>query len=77
MLDNGGLGLRNLADQNKIFLLKLGYYLLSNTDALWVKVLRKKYNVQGVIPTSICRSKCSYVWKSLIRVWPEIIGNVY
>lgn len=44
-LKNGRLGLRQLADQNKLFLLKLGYHLLSNTDSLWIQVLGRKYNV--------------------------------
>lgn len=29
-LDSGGLGVRKLSDQNKIFLMKLGFRLLSN-----------------------------------------------
>ncbi|KAK8363061.1 hypothetical protein V6Z12_A03G138500 [Gossypium hirsutum] len=62
---------------NKIFLMKLGYRLLANTESLWVQVLRKKYNIQGALPTSISRSNCSFIWKSLERVWPEVMGNVF
>ncbi|KAK5825590.1 hypothetical protein PVK06_020446 [Gossypium arboreum] len=44
-LDSDGLDLRKLCDQKKIFLMKLGYRLLANTESLWVRVLRKKYNM--------------------------------
>ncbi|KAK5793185.1 hypothetical protein PVK06_034323 [Gossypium arboreum] len=60
-LDSGGLGLRKLCDQNKIFLMRLGYGLLANTDSLWVRVLRKKYNVQWVLPNSISQSNCLFI----------------
>ncbi|KAG8503470.1 hypothetical protein CXB51_001436 [Gossypium anomalum] len=76
-LDSGGLGLRKLCDQNKIFLMKLGYHLLVNTESLWVWILRKKYNVQGALPNSISRRNCSFIWKSLSPVWPEVVGNVF
>ncbi|KAK8335871.1 hypothetical protein V6Z11_A09G084700 [Gossypium hirsutum] len=35
-IDNRGLGLRSLANQNRVFLLKLGFQLLTNMEALWV-----------------------------------------
>lgn len=31
----GGLGLRSLITQNKIFLMKLGFQILTNTEAPW------------------------------------------
>lgn len=58
---SGGLGLRKLRDQNKLFLLKLGYQLIINIDAFWVRVLRNKYKVYGLIPSSIQRSNC-LIW---------------
>lgn len=34
LLSNGGLSLRKLGDQNKAFLLKLGFHLITKIDAL-------------------------------------------
>lgn len=77
LLDQGGLGIRKLAYQNTVFLMMLGFRLLSNPEALWVKILRKKHNIQETIPGNIARSNCSFIWKSLMRIWPDIIKNVY
>lgn len=76
-LDRGGLGIRKLREQNKIFLMKLGYRMLSNTESLWVQVLRKKYNVQEIIPISIRRSNGSFIWQSLVKIWPEVTTHVF
>ncbi|KAH1083889.1 hypothetical protein J1N35_023650 [Gossypium stocksii] len=38
----GGLSLRLLKDQNKSFLMKIGFSLISKSDAFWVRVLRSK-----------------------------------
>lgn len=38
-----GLGLRKLRDQNISFLMKLGFKIVSDREALWVQVLRSKY----------------------------------
>lgn len=38
-----GLGFRHLHDQNNSFLLKIGFNLVIEEDALWVRVLRVKY----------------------------------
>ncbi|KAG8479054.1 hypothetical protein CXB51_029680 [Gossypium anomalum] len=62
---------------NKIFLIKLGFQLLTNTDALWVKLIRSKYKLHGVLPNSTDRSNCSYIWRSLANMWPDAIKNVY
>lgn len=49
-VERGGFGIRSLKDQNLVFFLKLGYKLVTNTDALWVTILRNKYNIHGLIP---------------------------
>ncbi|MBA0661421.1 hypothetical protein Goklo_005716 [Gossypium klotzschianum] len=58
--DKGGLGIRGLQDQNKIFLLKMGYNILANTEALWDRLLRNKYNVHGFLPDSIERNNLNF-----------------
>ncbi|KAK5802198.1 hypothetical protein PVK06_029782 [Gossypium arboreum] len=47
-LINGGLGFQNL--KNDSFLLKLGFNLFPNKQALWVKIIRTKYNDTEVYP---------------------------
>ena len=39
----GGLGMKNLELQNKAFITKLCWGLITKPDALWVKVLRSTY----------------------------------
>ncbi|KAF7824072.1 putative ribonuclease H protein At1g65750 family [Senna tora] len=39
----GGLGLRHVREQNKAFMVKLGWGLVNQKDALWARVLRAKY----------------------------------
>ncbi|XP_061353484.1 kinesin-like protein KIN-14B [Gastrolobium bilobum] len=50
--DQGGLGLRKMKDFNRAFIMKVGYGILSNPDALWAKVLRSKYkDIAGTLAT--------------------------
>lgn len=69
---NGGLGIRHLVDQNKLFLLKIGYNMIANPDAFWVRILRNKYKIYGFVPDNIIRSNCSYFWRSLAKIWDEV-----
>lgn len=67
-MERGGLGLLNLVDQNKFFLLKIGYQLLTNTKAFWVQVLQKKYRIDGILSAYIIRTNYSFVWRFLSKV---------
>lgn len=71
-IDQGGLGACKLQDHNYLYLLKLGLNLVMNTEALWVKILRNKDNVFGIIPESLFRNRCSLVWKSIVGVWSDV-----
>lgn len=51
--------------------------MLTDIDALWVQIVRNKYNVCGIMPSCIVRSNCPFIWRSLSRVWPEVVSNVY
>lgn len=55
----------------------MGFRFLTNSDALWVKVLQKKYNIQEFLPMSISRNNGSYIWCSLARIWTDVVANVY
>ncbi|KAH1073528.1 hypothetical protein J1N35_025856 [Gossypium stocksii] len=71
-VEKGGLGIRQLHDQNRLFLLKIGFQLVSKTDSLWVQILRNKYNIHGTIPNVLHRNNCSYVWCSIVKVWDNV-----
>ncbi|KAA3472023.1 reverse transcriptase [Gossypium australe] len=72
----GGLGLRHLNDQNSSFLMKIGFSLVSKSDALWVRILRAKYGWKGQLPETINKNKCSHLWRSLSKLWPSVRENL-
>lgn len=55
----GGLGIRILQEKSKLFLMKFGYKLVTNTNKMWVQVLRNKYKVNGILPDNIHQSNYS------------------
>ncbi|KAE8655645.1 hypothetical protein F3Y22_tig00117021pilonHSYRG00092 [Hibiscus syriacus] len=75
-MTHGGLGLRSLQGQNESFIVKLGYQLLMRPEALWVKVLKSKYKINETLPITFKTKNCSFVWRSLSRVWDSIRENV-
>lgn len=64
-------------DQNKFFLLKFSFQLLPKTDALRVQIMRNKYNMCENLSDTITQSNCSFIWRSLMKVWLEVISNIY
>ncbi|KAL4291581.1 hypothetical protein GQ457_14G017740 [Hibiscus cannabinus] len=56
--------------------MKVGFQLLTDTEALWVRVLKAKYNVTDSLPVSIRRSSCSRLWSGLASVWDAISDSV-
>ncbi|XP_016679196.1 uncharacterized protein [Gossypium hirsutum] len=72
----GGLGFRHLNDQNLSFLMKIGFSLVSKSNALWVRVLCAKYGWKEQFPDSISRNQCSHLWKALSKIWPLLRENL-
>ncbi|KAA3482036.1 RNA-directed DNA polymerase (Reverse transcriptase) [Gossypium australe] len=72
----GGLGLRQLKDQNSSFFMKIGFSLVSKSDMLWVRALRSKYGWKSQLPETISRNQCSHLWRSLSKLWPIIRENL-
>ncbi|KAA3474645.1 reverse transcriptase [Gossypium australe] len=72
----GGLGLRQLNDQNLSFFMKIGFSLVSKSDMLWVRVLRSKYGWKNQLPETISKYKCSHLWRALSKLWPSIRENL-
>ncbi|KAH1064453.1 hypothetical protein J1N35_029440 [Gossypium stocksii] len=64
---HGGLGFHHLEDQNKAFMLKIGYNLITKSEVLWVQVLRAKYGVCENMSDSIMRSSYSYIWRAVAK----------
>lgn len=59
-LERVGFSIRLLKDQNLLFFLKLGFKLVTDADALWLKILRNKYNIHGIVPDSLVRNNYSH-----------------
>lgn len=62
----GGLGLRQTRDMNIAFMMKVGWALCSNHDALWVKVIKHKYKCgNGPIPVISEVRSLSNFWRGI------------
>lgn len=57
--------------QTVSFFMKLVYKIVTNGDSLWVRVLRNKYKIAEICLQDISRTRCSYVWHSLAKVWKK------
>ncbi|KAH1122786.1 hypothetical protein J1N35_005946 [Gossypium stocksii] len=74
---SGGLGLMKLKDQNISFLMKLGFKLVSDKEAFWVRVVRSKYQMNDELPNCIDRNRCSFLWKSLSKIWTLFRDSIH
>ena len=73
----GGLGLRHSREQNKALLMKIGWGLMTNKDALWTRVVRGKYRCgDDIIPTIDRRRRGSRLWCGIKKVWDSFINGV-
>lgn len=62
-----GHGFRRLEDQNTSFLMKLGSNVVSNSNALWVHVLKSKYRVLTGSPESLIQGSCSFFLEAFLK----------
>ncbi|KAF7825106.1 putative ribonuclease H protein At1g65750 family [Senna tora] len=60
---NCGLGLRHIKEQNKAFMVKLGWGLTEKKDELWAKVLRAYKCGNNLIPR---------LWKGIANSWKHV-----
>lgn len=72
------LGLQRLKEFNLAFLMKLGWKISTNSQELWVVVLRSKYrqNVNSIID-SLKACSSSHTWNSIRKVWPLVLREVH
>lgn len=69
----GGLGFHSLKLVNAAYMLKRGWELISNKDALWVQVLHFKYHCGNLpIPLIKCGTRVSHVWRGICKYWPLV-----
>ncbi|KAA3473211.1 LINE-1 reverse transcriptase isogeny [Gossypium australe] len=71
-----GLGFRHLHYQNNSFLMKIGFNLITKDNALWVRVLRKKYRLKEQLPEPFAKSQYLHLWRSLSKIWPFLCENL-
>ena len=73
----GGLGLRHSREQNKALLMKIGWGLTTNTDALWTRVIRGKYRCgNDTIPIIDKRRQGSRLWSGIKDVWDSFMNGM-
>jgi hypothetical protein len=68
--EEGSLGFRRMHEFNLSLIANLGWKLLSNTDCLWVKQLKKKkkYIKYGDFISSPIPSSASRLWKGIKKI---------
>lgn len=82
-LNNRGLGIKDISAMIDALLMKLAYGLITETDSLWVQVLRGKYKARKeLMPTVNFRHNPSPIWHRICKLWEKvyecsrwIIGN--
>lgn len=58
---------------NKAYLMKLGWGLISQKDALWAQVLCYKYGCGNLmIPVMKSGSQISHLWRGILQQWPMV-----
>lgn len=53
--------MRKLRVQNILFLLKLGFNIVFDKEALWVRVIREKYKMNEDLPNCIAQDRSSFL----------------
>ena len=71
----GGLGIRKAKEMNVALLGKLGWRLLNTHEALWVRILQKKFRVGELYDPCwmVSRGNWSPTWRSLILGIREVV----
>ncbi|KAL4303140.1 hypothetical protein GQ457_10G015890 [Hibiscus cannabinus] len=75
-IGNGGLGLKDLGRQNKAFLMKLAFQLVTNVDKLWIRVIKAKYKWGDQVPLSLKLGNCLRLWRGFGAIWDVIRDSI-
>ncbi|GLT50394.1 hypothetical protein SLA2020_238810 [Shorea laevis] len=63
----GGLGLRSASDNNKAFVAKLGWRILTSDSALWCQVMQTKYLRGRSLLESKAIPSSSFIWRGILQ----------
>src|ERR1044072_8388673 len=64
-------------DFNKSLVMKLGWGLVANPNALWARVIRDKYGCGSrKLPSIQTRGAESHVWRAIQKSWPDLQCNL-
>lgn len=59
------------------YMMKAGWALISNQNALWVQVIRNKYKCRDdQIPQVIEKRSSSNFWRGLCKTWEHVLNNL-
>nr|XP_029146216.1 uncharacterized protein LOC114924798 [Arachis hypogaea] len=64
---NGGLGFKDLENQNLAYLAKQAWRVLKNPNAIWVQTLKSIYFPDGNFWTASGKKGASWIWRSLLQ----------
>ena len=72
--EKGGLGIRPCQPFNEAYFMKLAWDIISNPNALWVRILVAKYCKNGIQNISVQNSaNSSPLWKGILKVWEKVV----
>ncbi|XP_028778309.1 uncharacterized protein LOC114734823 [Neltuma alba] len=75
--NEGGLGIKDMEKQNKAFIMKLCWGLITKRDSLWVQCLRSIYECgQEQIPLVEKKKNISSTWKAISAIWETFMTAV-
>lgn len=70
----GGMGIKNMYAFNQALIMKLAWGPITKPNALWVQILRAKYNCgQDVLPIIHKSRNHSNSWAGICQVWDRFI----
>ncbi|XP_050238477.2 uncharacterized protein LOC126687968 [Mercurialis annua] len=69
---NGGGGIQKLKNQNKAFLMKIGFNVIAKPELFWVQVVRNKYGWTRNNNSCNIKGPCSVLWRNLHHLWHNI-----
>ncbi|GMI82239.1 hypothetical protein HRI_001893200 [Hibiscus trionum] len=71
-IEHGGLGIRKIFDFNMAFVMKLSFALVTALDSFWVRILREKYRMREVCPSTIFQPNSTPLWKAIAAAWDDL-----
>ena len=64
----------NYVNYNEAYFIKLAWGIISNPNALWVRILVAKYCKNGIQNISVQNSaNSSPLWKGILKVWEKVV----